>query len=312
MNRFGSLIVVGMIWSASIVPTWGTEISPLCGPLPAVVATVDGDPIAKSAVLLRLNTTNAGSCRQALDEAVRSALVRRHAETYRLELDASAVRRAVDEFRKDFPSDEKFSEFLAERNASEADLDWLIEDRQWLRMVEERQIRSWVFADDLQEEYFAQHRSELAKDRAKVRHILVKTREEAERIRREMATRDRTLADLAGTYSLDEKTRDQGGDLGWIERGAMPPSFDKAVYSLGFGTVSAPVQTPLGWHLIRVEDRKPAADQTLEDHRPRVIRLLQEEEWSLQRESWWDDLRHQVKVWIAPELAGDAEMVHAE
>jgi hypothetical protein len=134
----------------------------------------------------------------------------------------------------------------------------------------------------------------------------------AEGILRDLASRDRTLADLAADHSLDEKTRNQGGDLGWIERGVMPPSFDQAVYLSGFGAVSAPVQTPLGWHLIQVVDRKLAADQTLEDHRPRVIRLLQEEEWALQRESWWDDLWHQSKIWITPELASDAEMVHAE
>lgn len=301
-----------LVWSALGVAALAEETPPCGRPLPAVVATVDGDQIVKSAVLLRLNIMGPESCRMALDEAIRAAVVRRKADGYRLNVRASEVTVAMQEFRKGFASEEELSRFLVERDASEADLERMIEDRVFLKAIDERQIRSWVFSDDLQEEYFAQHRADLAKDRAKVRHILVKTREDGEKIRRDLASRDRTLADLAADHSLDEKTKDQGGDLGWIERGVMPPAFDQAVYSLGFGTVSATVQTPLGWHLIQVEDRKLAADQTLEDHRPRVIRLLQEEEWALQSESWWNDLRHEAKIWITPELAGDAEMVHAE
>lgn len=312
MKRTLILFSIVAVWATLSVAALAAETPPCGRPLPAVVGTVNGEQIARAAVLLRLKTPGLESCRLAIDEALRALLVRQHAEAYRLRVSASEVSAAMQDFRDSFAAEDELSRFLAERDASKADLERMIEDRIFLKAIDERQVRSWVFSDELQEEYFAQHRSELAKDRAKVRHVLVATREDAERIRRELMTRDRTLADLAGAYSLDEQTKDQGGDLGWIERGVMPPAFDQAVYSLGFGVVSAPVQTPLGWHLIQVEDRKLAADQTLEDHRTRVIRLLQEEEWALQRDSWWNDVRHDAKIWITPELASDAEMVHAE
>ncbi len=311
MSRL-AIIAGGLIWWASIGLALAGEGAPHCTkPLPAVVATVDGEQITRAAVRLRLKSSGLEACRRALDEAIDAVLVRQRAEDYRLRVTPSAVRETVEKFRSEF-SEADLAKFLAERDASEADLERMIEDGVFVKTIEERQIRSWVFADDLQEEYFARHRTELVKDRAKVRHILVQTRQEAERIRRDLAIRDRTLADLAGDYSLDANTREQGGDLGWIERGPMTPAFDDMVFSSELGIVSAPVQTPLGWHLIKVEDRKLAADQTIEDHRARVIRLLQEEEWRSQRESWWSELRSPARVWIAPELVPAAEVVHAE
>jgi len=303
MSRPGMLLATGLIWAGATGATLGAEAPPLCGkPLPAVVATVEAEQIPRSAVLVRLKTPDLNSCRQALDEAIRAALVRREAEAYRLRVTSAEVRIAADEFRKGFASDEALERFLAEREAGEADLERMIEDRVVLKAIDERQINAWVFADSLQEDYFSRHRAELAKNRVKVAHILVPTRQEAERIVGEMKTKDRTFADFAGYYSVDAKTREQGGDLGWIERGTMPKPFDDAAFAAEVGVVAPPVQSSLGWHLIKVEDRKRGADQTLDDHRARVIRLLQEEEWGLQRDEWWSELRGQAHVWVTPEL----------
>lgn len=314
MNR-SVVLAIGLIWLGAAGAAFGAEAPPPCGkPLPAVVATVDGDQIPRSAVWLRLTHAGLDACRQALDEAVRAALVRRQAEAYRLQMPPAGVRAAIEKFRARFASDDALASFLTEREATEADLERMVEDRVLLQAIDERQIMSWVFSEALQEEYFEQHRADLVKDRVKVRHIQVGTRQEAERILAEMRTKDRTFADFAGYHSLDAATKDHGGDLGWIERGAMPKEFDDAAFAAEPGGISRPIQTERGWHLIRVEDRKPATDQTIDDHRARVIRLLQEDEWGSAREAWWTELREQAHIVIAPELASGAshELVHAE
>jgi len=63
------------------------------------------------------------------------------------------------------------------------------------------------------------------------------------------------FADLAKGYSEDN-TAQNGGDLGWFERGRMVPEFDAAAFALQPGQVSEPVRTKFGWHLIKVEGRK--------------------------------------------------------
>ena len=48
----------------------------------------------------------------------------------------------------------------------------------------------------------------------------------------------------------------KGGDLGWINPGDTVPEFEQAMTKLAVGEASAPVRTPFGWHLIKVEERR--------------------------------------------------------
>jgi foldase protein PrsA len=287
-----------------------------CGvPLPQTVAKVNDQEISRTEVLLRLGPTTGtlsqdqrrSKCRLVLDEAIQAALLRPEAGSYRVEVNPEEVESKLTSFRASFPSEGAFERYLVERQADLSSLRKVISDRVLQEKFEERQIRSWVFSEELQQEYFNEHRSELAKDKIKVSHILVKTKEEAERILQERNLKNHSFSELAVKYSLDLESRDKGGDLGWIERGKMGGEFDQAAFSLSMGIISRPVKTPLGWHLILVEDKKPASEQTLEDHRPKVLRLLQEEEWALQREDWWNELKGKSSIWITPELISESQ-----
>jgi peptidyl-prolyl cis-trans isomerase SurA len=48
----------------------------------------------------------------------------------------------------------------------------------------------------------------------------------------------------------------KGGELGWIGPGDTVPEFEQAMAKLAPGETSAPIRTPFGWHLIRVEERR--------------------------------------------------------
>jgi len=63
---------------------------------------------------------------------------------------------------------------------------------------------------------------------------------------------------LAGTVSDDPGSKANGGDLGYFARGTMVPAFEEVAFSLEPGTLSGPVRTEYGIHIIRVEDRKAA------------------------------------------------------
>jgi peptidyl-prolyl cis-trans isomerase D len=72
------------------------------------------------------------------------------------------------------------------------------------------------------------------------------------------------FAALAATESDDTGSKKKGGDLGWIRRGRLE-KFEKALFALGKGEVSAPVETELGWHLIKLEDVHEARTRAFED-----------------------------------------------
>jgi len=85
-------------------------------------------------------------------------------------------------------------------------------------------------------------------------HILVNTKEEAEKIREEIIN-GRNFTAAAQEYSICPSAK-QGGDLGWFSKGMMVPEFEKAAFSLPLNEISEPVQTQYGWHLILVTDRR--------------------------------------------------------
>lgn len=76
----------------------------------------------------------------------------------------------------------------------------------------------------------------------------------AEVLKRVRAGED--FAKLAKEFSTDPGSKEKGGDLGWFAAGAMVPEFEKAAFALKPGEVSDLVETPFGYHIIKVEERK--------------------------------------------------------
>lgn len=98
-----------------------------------------------------------------------------------------------------------------------------------------------------------------------VRHLLIMGR--AGQIDQDVARRLITFRDqvraktveftaLAKKYSEDKQSAANGGYIGWISPGQLPPEFDVAIASMQPGSVSDPIRTDYGWHLIQLLNRK--------------------------------------------------------
>lgn len=112
-------------------------------------------------------------------------------------------------------------------------------------------------------------------ERAKVRQILLKAlKEEPEAKRAEAKQKAENLlkeiqggkdfAEVAKGFSDDQATRESGGDLGLVERISLPPALADAVFKANIGDVVGPIETPLGYYLAKVEDKRPPETQPLE------------------------------------------------
>ncbi len=107
----------------------------------------------------------------------------------------------------------------------------------------------------------------------RARHILIKTNEivsDADarnrlRLLRERIVNGEDFAQLARLHS-DDLSAAKGGDLGWLSPGDTVPEFERAMDALKPGEVSEPIQSPFGWHLIQVLERR---DQDITQERRR-------------------------------------------
>lgn len=85
-------------------------------------------------------------------------------------------------------------------------------------------------------------------------HILVKDRALAQQIQQKIRG-GANFAALAREFSTCP-SKSSGGDLGWFGEGKMVPAFETACKRLGVGSVSDPVQTQFGYHIIKVTGKR--------------------------------------------------------
>ncbi len=85
------------------------------------------------------------------------------------------------------------------------------------------------------------------------------------------------FAALARQHS-DDPSKNNGGDLGFFPAGQMVPAFDEAIFAMQPGAISDVVKTQFGYHIIRLEEIKPAATQTLAEATEKITGILQRKE----------------------------------
>jgi peptidyl-prolyl cis-trans isomerase C len=106
-------------------------------------------------------------------------------------------------------------------------------------------------------------------DEIRASHILVETQEEAEALVAELEG-GADFAALASEHSIDPGAAN-GGDLGFFSRGMMVQPFEEAAFALTEpGDISEPVQTQFGWHIIKLEERRPSEPPTMQQLAPQL------------------------------------------
>ena len=103
------------------------------------------------------------------------------------------------------------------------------------------------------------------------------------------------FAALAREYSDDKGTASEGGDLGWVNPGAMVPDFEQAMMALEPGQISNPVKTRFGWHLIEVLARRQR-DDTEDFNRNQVRQQIFQRKADEAYNTWLQRLRAEAYV----------------
>ena len=189
---------------------------------------------------------------QAVAYLVQREEYAREADDLGVEVTDAQIAAKITEVKKQFfgDSQQKFDAGLKQQGYT---LDALRED------IRAQLVSEGIYKDvtqavklsdaDLQKYYNAnKERYSVAESRA-VRHILVKTKAEADKLHAQLAS-GADFAQLAKQSSEDPGSKDQGGNL-TVSRGQTVAPFDKAAFSLKTNELSEPVKTEFGYHLIQ-------------------------------------------------------------
>jgi peptidyl-prolyl cis-trans isomerase SurA len=137
----------------------------------------------------------------------------------------------------------------------------------------------------------------------RVRHILLRVSEvtpESDVLRRLTDLRERVVkggqdfGQVARLHSVDPSAT-RGGDLGWIYPGDTVPEFEKVMNGLKIGEVSEPIQSPFGWHLIQVQERR-TEESPMERNRFAARQALRDRKADEAYQEWLQQLRDRTYV----------------
>ena len=100
---------------------------------------------------------------------------------------------------------------------------------------------------------------------AKVRHLLI-TPEPSDIIKKEIILllkqikgrvfEGESFESLAQEFSMDPGSKNKGGNLGWVKRGSLLKNFEEATFTIKTNTISNPIETEVGFHILEVFERK--------------------------------------------------------
>ncbi len=211
--------------------------------------------------------------KQMLQRVVDEYLLEEAVTAKKITVTDEDVQKEYDKFVARFPSKEQFKMYFERSGMSEEELRADLRKR----MRHERLLDDVsVSAADIQEFYDKNIDRFKEEEQVKARHILLKldktaddkTIKAAEKKAKEIEAlakkKDADFAALAKEYS-EGPSAPRGGDLGLFPRKRMVKPFSDAAFELKAGEVSGPVRTDFGYHIIKVEEKKPASTKQLDE-----------------------------------------------
>lgn len=193
---------------------------------------------------------------QLLDDAIDELVLVQAAEQEKIVLDEERKKELVSGVKEylttqRFKSEEELNNELQAEGLAMADLEATLSKQVKIESLYQSKIKDVTLTEEDKKYYNEQIRA---------RHILVETEQEAQQLLEKVKAGE-DFAGLAKQYSKDPGSAEEGGELGFFGRGMMLESFEEAVFALEIGQVSEPVKTDVGYHLIKLEERKSADEE---------------------------------------------------
>lgn len=249
--------------------------------------------------------------RQMLGMMVDEELIRQEAAKLKLDVSEKDLELAIaDVMRKNNLTRPQLEEALRQEGKSIASYKSQILRPQILRLrVLNVQVRSRVSVSD--EEVRAYYQKNLRAlgvgHKVRARHIFFALPKgagpkEKEAKRRaalallEKIRKGASFEELAKEHSDDPVTKEDGGDLGYFERGSLPTAIEDVVFAMKKGEVRGPLLAERGYHLIKVEEIKESAARSIDEVKDELREQLYIQKMEKATQSWLTEVRKRSHI----------------
>ena len=254
------------------------------------VATVNGVGIPKETLYQELVKTSGG---QTLDNLITEELIRQEFDKSGVVVTDEDQTKEIDSLKSSYPEGE-FELVLAQNGMTEDDLKDQLYFQIGLRKYFEPQTN---VTDEQVQEYYESIKDQLGTPaQVTASHILLETREEAEAVKAELDG-GADFAEVAREKSQDPSSKEQGGELGSFGQGAFNnPAFEDAAFALEAGGVSDVVESPSGFHIIKVTDKQEGVTPPYEEQAEMLRNQLISQEANPLIGPWIEEVREKATI----------------
>jgi len=212
--------------------------------------------------------------------------------------------------KKRFPNEAEFDKALAGMGLTEEEVRVQIQRGLAIRELIDQKVANKVVITETETKAFYTGNPQFFNqpEQVKASHILLKveptaddaqkaeTGKKIEEIQQKLKAGG-DFAELAKEYS-EGPSSVRGGDLGYFQRGQMVKPFEDAAFSMQVNEISGRVETRFGYHLIKVDDKKPAQTLAYEDVKAKIAQRLKQEKVEKDATQYVKSLRQEAKVEI--------------
>lgn len=248
--------------------------------------------------------------KQVLEWLINRELICQAGQKEGIAVDDNEISKAMENIRNRFPGATEFQDFLKKVDITEEQL----RAQFWKGFMVARYAephfadKSRISEQDIRK-YYEKNRNQFkTPEQVRARHILIKIEPPGEQDQRKAARstidiirkrlgRGEHFSELAEGYSQCP-SRVRGGDLGYVTRGQLPEAFEKAAFAMRPGQTSPPVETPYGYHLIRVEERKQETTRPYAETKEEIGRYLKSEKVESEMSRFVEGLRQKANIEI--------------
>jgi parvulin-like peptidyl-prolyl isomerase len=321
-------LTIALILAFSITVEAEAKDTPRPKPPKVVVATIDGMEITMEEVevavhnLMPLMSFHSfvserklkAIQKKALNELINNELIYREAKRAKIETTKKEIDEEIAKLKKKLPEGETIADVLKRSNMSKEELKEELGRGILVIKMNKRKTEAFkeqstaLVTDEFVHEYYKKNLDKFKEpEKIHLRSILLKADPSggqrvwnaARKKAMEIAERARggeDFAELAKEFSEDPLAK-HGGDMGWAHKGSLFDEIDAAASSLEVGEVSEPAMTIYGYHVLKLEGRKPAVQLEYSEINQKKLKTeLLSKKYNRLRREWITGLRNNAKI----------------
>jgi peptidyl-prolyl cis-trans isomerase C len=298
-------------------------VKPVPAQLPEIIARVNGSAIDRGEFERAVKSLESqaggpvppdrrdGIYRQLVDQLVALKLLSQESVARKVAIPDTDIDGRVAQVRGQFPNEQAFTAALAERQMTPDKLKAEIRQQMQAMKLVEVEIGPTVTVNDADvSDFYTKNPDKFQEPEAvHAAHILIRTPEGADDAAKKKARAEAQnvlaqikkggdFAALAKQHSQDTGSAANGGDLGFVPRGQTVPAFEQAAFALKAGQLSGVVESPFGFHIIKMIAHRDGRTVPLQEVKPQVEQFLKQQKTQEKTAAFIEKLKAKSKVEI--------------